>query len=396
MKEQPNDHVRNHVVMAYRCCSGSHHGITDYPFGILDTRPEKGTDMVDKTELLGRGQLADPQLDVQGFECPRNLIAAIEENLSSLLDLVRRPVVSAKQFSRDQLLQLARLAARFETQPQMISRPLTGKILVSAFYEPSTRTRLSFESAWHRLGGDIMSITDPASTGIAKGESLFDVGEMLNHYGDVVVLRDSKENAIYEMLESLRIPIINAGNGIDEHPTQAMADIYALLKWRPELASTDIAPEKKIRLGIIGVPGRMRTVRSLLTYLSLFSEGIDEVVIISDKKNPFSEGQREELVSAGLNLRVSEILDEELPKLDVIYINSIAWLGDNYEAMGEQFSLNIRSPLKEDAIILHPLARGQELSKDLDDTPHNWYFAQARGAVFIRMALLSSILKNFV
>ena len=110
-------------------------------------------------------------------------------------------MVSANQFNREQLLQLARLAARYETQPQMISRPLTGKILISAFYEPSTRTRLSFESAWHRLGGDIMSITDPASTGIAKGESLYDVGEMLNHYGDLVVLRDSNEHAVYEMLE---------------------------------------------------------------------------------------------------------------------------------------------------------------------------------------------------
>ena len=124
-------------------------------------------------------QLEEQPLDTQGFDRPRALVKAIDEDLAPLLDLVQRPIVSASQFSRDQLLQLARLAARFETQPQMITRPLTGKILISAFYEPSTRTRLSFKSAWHRLGGDIMSITDPATTGIAKGESLFDVGEML-------------------------------------------------------------------------------------------------------------------------------------------------------------------------------------------------------------------------
>ena len=334
-------------------------------------------------------------LDTQGFERPRELLDHIEEDLTPLLSLSQRPVVSARQFNREQLTQLARLAARYETQPQLITRPLTGKILVSAFYEPSTRTRLSFESAWHRLGGDIMSITDPASTGIAKGESLYDVGEMLNHYGDLVVLRDSDANAVYEMLESLRIPIINGGNGSDEHPTQAMADIYTLLKWRPTLCTSDIDPTQRIHIGIIGVPGRMRTVRSLLTLLALFANAIKEVVLISDEDQPFSDGQREDLEKAGLSMRISTELNKELPKLDVVYINTIAWLGDDYEELGSRYRLDKSSPLKDNAIILHPLARGQELQRELDDTPHNWYVAQARGAVFMRMALLSSILKVF-
>lgn len=334
-------------------------------------------------------------LDTQGFERPRELLDHIEEDLTPLLTLAQRPVVSARQFSREQLTQLARLAARYETQPQLITRPLTGKILISAFYEPSTRTRLSFESAWHRLGGDIMSITDPASTGIAKGESLYDVGEMLNHYGDLVVLRDSDNNAVYEMLESLRIPIINGGNGTDEHPTQAMADIYTLLKWRPSLCLSDIDPTQRIHIGIVGVPGRMRTVRSLMILLSSFANAIKEVVLISDEEQLFSKGQREELEKTGLNMRISTQLNRELPKLDVVYINTIAWLGDNYEELGKRYRLDKSSPFKENAIILHPLARGQELQRELDDTPHNWYFAQARGAVFLRMALLSSILKVF-
>lgn len=351
--------------------------------------------MVDKLDPRLKNQLEEPPLDTQGFERPRDLIDAIDEDLSSLLDLVQRPVVSASQYSREQLLQLARVAARFETQPQMISRPLTGKILISAFYEPSTRTRLSFESAWHRLGGDIMSITDPASTGIAKGESLYDVGEMLNHYGDLVVLRDSNEQAVYEMLEALRIPIINGGNGIDEHPTQAMADIYALLKWRPSLSMPDIDDKQRIRIGIIGVPGRMRTIRSLLTFLALFSNAIAEVLIISNEEELFSENQREELEKTGLTLRTTSELNKELPSLDVVYINTIAWVGDDYEELGSHYRLDKSSPLKSDAIILHPLARGQELARELDDTPHNWYFAQARGAVFMRMALLSTILRAF-
>ena len=251
--------------------------------------------MVSEKDLQQLDQpLKQQGLDVQGFESPRILMETVEENLVPLLDLAHRPVISARQFSREQLIQISRLAAGYETEPQRITRPLTGKILISAFYEPSTRTRLSFESAWHRLGGDIMSITDPATTGIAKGESLFDVGEMLNHYGDMVVLRDSDENAVYEMLEGLRIPIVNGGNGIDEHPTQAMADIYTILKAHPGLAEPESMPdEKKIRIGIIGVPGRMRTIRSLLLYLSLFSAGIKEVVIISDDIDVFSYGQQQ-------------------------------------------------------------------------------------------------------
>lgn len=341
-------------------------------------------------------QYEDISLDTQGFESPRRLIKAIDEDLTSLLELTHRAVISANQFTREQLLQLSRLAARFETLPQMITRPLTGKILISAFYEPSTRTRLSFESAWHRLGGDIMSITDPKSTGIAKGETLYDVGEMLSHYGDLVVLRDSNETAVFEMLEGLRIPIINGGNGTDEHPTQAMADIYALLKWRPEMCNEDIPEDRKIRIGIIGVPSTMRTVRSLLTFLSFFSHAINEAVIISDIEDPFSDGQLEQLQSNGLNIKVEPDLNKTLPELDVIYINAIAWVGDDYETLGKQYKLDTSSPLKKDAIILHPLARGDELSRDLDDTPHNWYFAQARGAVFMRMALLSTILKAFI
>jgi len=351
--------------------------------------------MVNKLDPRLTEPLEAQPLDTQGFERPRELLNVIDEDLAPLLDLAQRPVVSASQFTRDQLLQLARLAGRFETQPQMITRPLTGKILISAFYEPSTRTRLSFESAWHRLGGDIMSITDPASTGIAKGESLFDIGEMLNHYGDLVVLRDSDNDAVYEMLESLRIPIINAGNGTDEHPTQAMADIYTLMKWRPSMFIPGCPDGPGLRIGVIGVPGMMRTVRSLLILLALFSDAITEVVIISEDGHPFSSGQREDLLSTGLALRVSDDLNNELPNLDVVYINTIAWVGDDYEEMGSQYGLGPSSPLKEDAIILHPLARGRELPREFDDTSYNWYFAQARGAVFMRMALLSSIMKSF-
>lgn len=352
--------------------------------------------MVNDLESKLSKPLEDPVLDVQGFESPRVLLDSVDEDLVPLLDIAHHPVISARQFNRDQLVQLSRLAAKFETEPQRITRPLTGKILISAFYEPSTRTRFSFESAWHRLGGDIMSITDPETTGIAKGESLYDVGEMLNGYGDLVVLRDSDERAVYEMLESLRIPIINGGNGTDEHPTQAMADIYTILKAFPRLASPEkMKDSDKVRIGIIGVPGRMRTIRSLLIYLTQFAQGIEEVLIISEENDPFEKDQRKKLSDAGLNLRTTMDMMSELPKLDVVYMNAIAWVAGGYEEHGKAYKLNADSPLKTGAVVMHPLARGEELDRSLDQTPFNWYFAQARGAVFVRMALLSALLKSY-
>ncbi len=336
----------------------------------------------------------NPSKWLEGIAKPKALLSFIEEEAKPLVELASMPVLSVRQLTRAQMLQLCWFAAHYEVSSVMYSLPLKGKILINAFYEPSTRTRLSFESAWHRLGGDVMSITDAATTGIAKGESLQDVAEMFNHYGDVVVLRDTHENAIYDMLPSLRVPIINAGNGIDEHPTQALTDLYALFKWRPELTQDEVAEKDKIRIGIIGVPNRMRTVRSLLLTLSVFANAIHEVVIISDQQNLFDPDQREELEEAGLKVRCTQSLNAELPELDVVYINSIAWVGDSFEKLGEDLRLNAKSPLKKGAIIMHPLARGAELDTSLDDTEHNWYFAQARGAVFIRMALLTSVVQR--
>lgn len=349
--------------------------------------------MVKQKSLSKLKERVEPENWAEGIDMPLNLMGATHEDPAILADLAYRSIITAKQFTREQIIQLCRLAAKFETQQHGTQFPLTGKILISAFYEPSTRTRLSFESVWHRLGGDIISITDPSTTGIAKGESYQDVAEMMNHYGDVVVLRDSREDAIYEMVEGLRIPIVNAGNGMDEHPTQALADIYTILKWRPQLLHLDLPDAEKINVCIIGVPGRMRTVRSLLFFLSMFAPSIKVINIVCNTKQPFSEGQKQELETAGLNLNVTGNLDDVLPSSDLVYINAIAWVGDGYEEHGTEYSLNRASPLKKDSIILHPLARGDELSTDLDNTEHNWYFAQARGAVFMRMALLSTIMR---
>ena len=334
-----------------------------------------------------------PRDGVRGIEKPKALYDLIPENNEQLKNLAGRHIVSIRQFDRETIVQLCKLAASYESQGDLIYKPLAGKIMISAFYEPSTRTRLSFESAFHRLGGDIMSITDRSTTGIAKGESLSDIGEMFTNYGDVVVLRDSERESVFQMIENLKIPIINAGNGIDEHPTQALADLYAILKWKPELAvlNKQRAESEKLTIGVIGVPGRMRTVRSLLLTLGLFSDCIQKLIIINPDHDIFDEQQKEELLAAGLKIEQSTSLRKVAGELDVVYINSIAWIGDTYEKLAGDITLNKQTALKKDSIILHPLARGEELDVSLDKTPHNWYFAQARGAVFLRMALLTCL-----
>lgn len=330
--------------------------------------------------------------DVQGDAHPKQLLRTIIEDGDHLLPLEQQHILRADQFKAETLLQLFRLAAKYEANPDRFSTPLQGKILISAFYEPSTRTRLSFESAWHRLGGDIMSITDRSTTGIAKGESLSDVGEMFNNYADCVVLRDTREESLHEMKDSLRIPIINAGNGLDEHPTQAMADIYTIFKWRPELIKKSLKKDKRIKVGIIGVPDKMRTVRSLLKIFSIFPHAFSEVYLFNDEKDACDDKVLKDFRDRGLNvIEAGTGFHDLVPELDVVYINAIAWTGDDFETFGKDFVLTPDTPFKKDAIVLHPLARGEELSHDLDQTRFNWYFSQARGAVFVRMALLTCL-----
>lgn len=352
--------------------------------------------MVIEDELKEASAFERNKPDVFGDAHPKALLRKVVENGDYLKPLSNHHILSCDQFDKNTLRQLFRLAAKFESNPERFSTPLQGKVLISAFYEPSTRTRLSFESAWHRLGGDIMSITDRSTTGIAKGESLFDVGEMFNNYGDCVVLRDRSDQSLYEMVKSLRIPIINAGNGVDEHPTQAMADLYTILKWRPELTSSKVDDKHRIRIGVIGVPNKMRTVRSLLKIFAKMPHMFHEVIVMHDGSTGpiFDKGQLEQLQEAGLNVTETTKVKKLIQELDVIYINSIAWIGDTYTTFQDKIRLTGKSKLKESAIILHPLARGDELSTELDETPHNWYFSQARGAVFIRMALLTCLVQR--
>ncbi len=300
-------------------------------------------------------------------------------------------VLSATLFDRDLLVELAKLAAYLQLGRFPAAHALEDKILAAAFFEPSTRTRLSFESAMLRVGGKTISVADAKTTGVAKGESLRDIGQMFNSYADVVVVRHTEQRAIQDLTEYLRIPLLNGGNGSDEHPTQALADWYALLKWQPEIAFGTIPDKFRLNIGIVGTPGNMRTVKSFLTLALLFHENINHITIFSEMADPLGDELRELTNTSPIGIDFSRNLEQSLEYLDVVYMNAIAFLGDGYRLLGKEFSLDERSQMKPDTVILHPLARGAELSTEIDDTIHNLYFNQADGAVWIRQALLLAI-----
>ena len=336
-----------------------------------------------------------PPMEPEGLRPdPENLIEARKVRRSVLERLAYQSILSVRQFDKETVLELSKLAALLEATEIASSHPLDGKLLITAFFEASTRTRLSFESAVLRLDGKILSIADGKTTGVAKGESLADIGEMFNAYGDAVIMRHTDTNSVHEIRRNLRLPLINAGNGTGEHPTQALADWYAILKWKPELAEDHLPSEKHIHLGILGTPGSMRAVKSFLMMSLLFQPSIRHISIISEMADPLGPELEQMLADANLGYTITNDINEVLSDLDVVYMNSIAFLGDSYKSLDSRFKLNAYSKLKEDTVVLHPLARLDELDRTLDDTNHNLYFTQAHGATFMRQALLIAVLNR--
>jgi len=300
-------------------------------------------------------------------------------------------ILSAAQFDLPLMQELSKLAAYLQLRKFPAGHALDDKIMAAAFFEPSTRTRLSFESAMLHVGGKTLSVADAKTTGVAKGESMRDIGQMFNSYADVVVVRHTQQEALQQLTEYMRIPLINGGNGSDEHPTQALADWYALMKWRPELAFGELPEQFRLNIGIIGTPGNMRTVKSFLTLALLFHRNINHITIFSEMADPLGDELRALTNASPITIDFSRNLKQSLEYLDVIYMNAIAFLGDGYRFFGDEFSLSADSQMKPDTVILHPLARGEELGVCLDNTDHNLYFNQADGAVWLRQALLLAI-----
>ncbi len=297
-----------------------------------------------------------------------------------------RDVTSVLDFSKEDFETIFRLADEYLTNGYR--EVLRGKVMASAFFEPSTRTRLSFESAMHRLGGSVIGFSSEEATSVAKGEKFVDTIKMLDSYSDVIVIRHRYEGSAKLASEVAEHPVINAGDGRNEHPTQAMLDIYTISKLRGSLSN--------LTIGVMGDLKYARVVNSFLYALTIFKP--KKVYLISHPLLKLREEAKNFIASQGLSFEEVSDINLVLGELDVLYVTRVQKerFPDplEYEKVKNAYKLTaeIVKRCKDDLIVLHPLPRVDELERSIDNTKHAAYFIQASLGVPLRASLLSLIL----
>ncbi|MDP9728415.1 aspartate carbamoyltransferase [Alicyclobacillus tolerans] len=298
--------------------------------------------------------------------------------------------VSTDDLNRPLIERLIQMAETFRTTPRHILRArLQGTLVATLFYEPSTRTRLSFEAAVTRLGGNIVGAENARENSSAKkGESLADVFRVVGAYADAIVIRHQDEKEMALALPYSPVPIINAGAGSGEHPTQSLLDIYTLWKEFGEVDGLSVCMVGDLRFG--------RTVHSLLRVLSFF-QGI-QVTLVSPPELALDDSLLEEIKGRGLSVETKERLDDVIGEVDVIYQTRIqrerlpAEIHLSYATEDYRISAQTLERLPSRSRILHPLPRVNEIDPDVDTDERAAYFRQVQNGLFIRMALLDEIL----
>ena len=300
-------------------------------------------------------------------------------------------VIEAQQFDRDTLLRLFELAARMEPMARRGGcAKYPNSIMATLFYEPSTRTRFSFETAMHRLGGRVISTENAAEfSSVSKGETLEDTIRIVNGYADVIVLRHYEVGSAGRAAAVSRVPVINAGDGAGQHPTQALLDLYTIQR---EIGRLD-----GLRIAMVGDLAQGRTVRSLAYLLGKFDDV--RMWFVAPPLLRMKEDILEHLRERGVNYEEEESLEKVLPEVDVVYQTRIQKerFGDrlaDYEQCRGLYVLNQSSldRMSPDAIIMHPLPRVGEIASEVDRDPRAAYFRQAQNGLFVRMALLTLVL----
>jgi aspartate carbamoyltransferase catalytic subunit len=296
--------------------------------------------------------------------------------------------VDVGQFDRPGIETLFAAADRMRDMPRF-SAPLAGLTLATIFYEPSTRTRLSFETAMHRLGGNVISTENAREFSSAiKGETVEDTIRIVNGYADAIVIRHYEQGAAHRAASVSDVPILNAGDGPGEHPTQALLDLYTIGHELRRIDDLKVALVGDLRFG--------RTARSLARMLKLTTGA--EIVFVSPPAVPMGEDVRRELTNAGIPFHDEPDLDAVLPHVDVVYQTRVQKerfpSAEEYEAVRGQYVIDAESMklLAPGAIVMHPLPRVDEITTDVDSDPRAAYFRQAHNGVYIRMALLEHVL----
>ena len=301
-------------------------------------------------------------------------------------------IVEVSQFRRDDLGELFALADAKRTQSRS-DTPLRGQILATLFYEPSTRTRLSFESAMLRQGGGILSTENARDFSSAiKGETVEDTIRIVQGYADAIVIRHYEQGAAKRAASVASVPIINGGDGPGEHPTQALLDLYTI---QHELGRID-----GLKVALVGDLRFGRAVRSLAILLTQSRD--TELIFVSPPAVPMGDDVRQILTGAGVAFRDEPDLATAVSEVDVIYQTRIQRerfaTEDEYQASRGIYLITpeIMAAAPADSILLHPLPRVDEISVEVDTDPRAAYFRQAENGVFLRMALLEMLLADNV
>ena len=287
-----------------------------------------------------------------------------------------RHLMSPLDFSVEELDKLLDLANDIEAHPEKYAHKCDGKKLATCFYEPSTRTRLSFEAAMLNLGGSVLGFHSADSSSASKGESVSDTIRVISCYADICAMRHPKEGAPLVASEKSRIPVINAGDGGHQHPTQTLADLLTIRSIKGRL--------NNITIGFCGDLKFGRTVHSLINALIRYDNV--KIVLISPEELKVPDYVRDDVLRAN-NIEFKEVekLEDAMGELDVLYMTRVQ--KDFYILTKEKMEL-----AKDDMIVLHPLPRVNEISVDVDDDPRACYFRQAQYAVYVRMALILTLL----
>lgn len=293
-------------------------------------------------------------------------------------------------FSVDELDRLLDLANDIEKYPNKYAHACEGKKLATCFYEPSTRTRLSFEAAMLNLGGSVLGFASADSSSASKGESVSDTIRVISCYADICAMRHPKEGAPLVASQKSRIPVINAGDGGHQHPTQTLADLLTIRSLKGRLDNMTIGLCGDLKFG--------RTVHSLISALIRYP-GI-KFVLISPEELRIPSYIREDVLRAN-NVPFTEVerLEDAIPQLDVLYMTRVQkerFFNEEDYVRLKDFYILTKAKMElapEDMIVLHPLPRVNEISVEVDDDPRAVYFKQAQYAVYVRMALILTLLE---
>lgn len=302
-----------------------------------------------------------------------------------MMNIKNRSLVSITDYSREEMLRILDIAEGFEkNQRQKI---LSDYVVATLFFEPSTRTRLSFESAVQYLGGGIIGFASADVSSVKKGESLKDTILTVSNYSDLIVMRNPMDGSARYASEVSPVPIINAGDGANQHPTQCLLDLYSIRKTQGTLDNLHIAMVGDLKYG--------RTVHSLVQALSLFNTTFH---FVSPESLKMPSSVKTWVKKAGLEYYQYTDFKEVIPKADILYMTRIQ--GERfpdpleYEKVKNAYILD--NPMlensKDNLKVLHPLPRVNEINEDVDDNPKAYYFQQAQNGVYVRQALIAAIL----